>query len=148
MSTDATATLNELIEITRDGLRFYDSVRPEVKDPVLFDLFKRKSETRAQLIQDLSALVSVQGEVPASGGTTLGAVRQTYADLLAKLSSNSDTTYVNQLEEAEDRLLHAFEDARKATQIPLIAAALDRYLPQVRQMHDEMKNLKLARNAT
>ena len=147
MSVVGTATLNELIEITRDGLRFYDAAGLQVQDPILLSLFKRKSETRAQLIEDLSALVTVQGDLASSGGTTLGAVRQTYADLLAAMSSNAETTYVNQLEAAEDSLLHAFEDARKATQIPLIAAALDRYLPKVRQMHDEMKQLKLARKA-
>ena len=48
---------------------------------------------------------------PASGGTLMGKLRQVYADTRATLAKDEDATYVAQLEEAEDRILHAFEDA-------------------------------------
>jgi uncharacterized protein (TIGR02284 family) len=38
-------------------------------------------------------------------------MRQMYADTRATLAKDEDATYVAQLEEAEDRILHAFEDA-------------------------------------
>ena len=139
--TDTTEQLNELIEITRDGQRFYQHAHDEVKDVRLQVLFRDMSQSKSELIRALSVKVATNQEVPASGGTFVGKLRQIYADTKASLASDTEATYVAQLEEAEDRILHAFEDALEGSE-PSVQALLAVEMPKVRANHDRMRTLK------
>lgn len=59
-----TSQLNELIEITRDGQRFYEHARTEVKDPQLQALFSDMSQAKIQVIQALAVKVAANHETP------------------------------------------------------------------------------------
>ena len=65
------------------------------------------------------------------------------ADTKAALSSDEDATYIAQLEEAEDRILHAFEEAMDGHE-PDLRAELATQMPKVRACHDRMRDLKKA----
>ena len=54
--TDKTEQLNELIEITRDGQRFYQHAHDEVKDVRLQVLFRDMSQSKSELIRALSVV--------------------------------------------------------------------------------------------
>lgn len=138
---NADAQLNELIEITRDGQRFYLHAAEEVKDPRFIGLFTDMAEAKDEIIRALSIEVAADQEKPAEGGTLMGKMRQLYADARASLSSDESSTYVEQLEEAEDRILHAFEDALQSSDARVQALAAEK-LPAVRAAHDRMRNLK------
>ncbi|MES2819218.1 MAG: PA2169 family four-helix-bundle protein [Pseudomonadota bacterium] len=135
--------LNELIEITRDGQRFYEHAHDEVKDLQLKSLFRDMSMAKTQVIQALAVKVAANHEQPAQGGTVMGKLRQVYADTKATLSSDENATYVAQLEDTEDRILHAFEDAMKEAE-PDVRALLAVEMPKVRACHDRMRDLKRA----
>lgn len=135
------AQLNELIEITRDGLRFYEHAHDEVKDIRLQALFRDMARAKAQVIDALAIKVAANQSEPASGGTLLGKLRQLYADTRATLSSDEEATYVAQLEEAEDRILHAFEDALESADDD-VRVLLAVEMPKVRACHDRMRSLK------
>ncbi|HLD65875.1 MAG TPA: PA2169 family four-helix-bundle protein [Pseudomonas sp.] len=136
-----TSQLNELIEITRDGQRFYEHAHDEVKDLQLKSLFRDMSQAKTQVIQALAVKVAANHEQPALGGTLMGKLRQVYADTKANLSSDENATYVAQLEDTEDRILHAFEDAMTDAE-PDVRALLAVEMPKVRACHDRMRNLK------
>ena len=139
--TDKIQQLNELIEITRDGQRFYQHAHDEVKDVRLKVLFRDMSQSKKELISALAVKVSANNEKPADGGTMVGKLRQVYADTKATLVSDTEATYVAQLEEAEDRILHAFEDALESAE-PDVQALLTAEMPKVRANHDRMRTLK------
>jgi uncharacterized protein (TIGR02284 family) len=141
--SNTTEQLNELIEITRDGQRFYQHAHDEVKDVRLQVLFRDMSQSKSELIRALSVKVAANQETPASGGTFVGKLRQVYADTKATLASDTEATYVAQLEEAEDRILHAFEDALEGAE-PDMQALLTAEMPKVRANHDRMRTLKLS----
>ncbi|MGE8496870.1 MAG: ferritin-like domain-containing protein [Pseudomonas sp.] len=138
-----TAQLNELIEIIRDGQRFYEHAHDEVKDVRLQALFRDMSQVKTQVIQALAVKVAANQATPASGGTVVGKLRQVYADARASMSGDEEATYVAQLEEAEDRILHAFEDALESAE-PDVRALLAVEMPKVRACHDRMHSLKLS----
>ncbi|MCY1283139.1 hypothetical protein D9M68_294990 [compost metagenome] len=138
-----TSPLNELIEITRDGQRFYQHAGEEVQDAQLKSLFRDLSQAKIQIIQALAVKVAANHGQPARGGTLTGKLRQVYADTRASLSRNTDATYVAQLEEAEDRILHAFEDAMEDAD-PDVRAVLAVEMPKVRACHERMRVLKHA----
>ena len=142
----ATSTLNDLIEVTRDGQRFYEEAADKIGDETLRALFLRLIESRRALIDELSAHVASLGATAASGGTVGGTLRTLYGELRASLAGDRSAAFVSQLEEAEDRLLHAFEHALQHDADALVRDILGRHFPRVRSMHDEMRNLK--RNLT
>lgn len=139
--TSSTAQLNELIEITRDGKEFYDHAREEVKDVRFKALFADMAQAKNEVIQALAAKVIANREQPSSGGTFVGKMRQAYANVRAALSSDEEAAYVIQLEEAEDRILHAFQDALEHAE-PDIRALLVMEMPKVRACHDRMRSVK------
>lgn len=66
--------LNELIEITRDGQRFYQHAAEEVKDVELQHLFRDLAQAKTQIIQALSVKVAANHEQPSQGGTLTGRI--------------------------------------------------------------------------
>ncbi len=139
--------LNDLIPIARDGRTFYEHAAKQVKDPVLKRIFHHMVEAKTQLIRELSIDVSAQQQKPSSSGTIAGGIREVYADLKARLSTDAGAAYVSELEDTEDRLLHAFREAQADTTSPDVQRAIAAYLPQVQACHDEMKLLKDAARA-
>jgi uncharacterized protein (TIGR02284 family) len=141
--TNPAVALNELIEITRDGQTFYTEAVARVTNPHLKSVFRALIDVKAKMISALSEHVRARGMEPSTEGTLAGSFRKLYAEVRAKLSVRTDTTFVAQLEAAEDRLLGAFEQAAAAAD-PEMRAIITRYLPKVRLCHDEMRNLKVA----
>lgn len=138
-----TEQLNELIAIIRDGQRFYEHAHDEIKDDRLQALFRDMAQAKHQVIQALSVKVAANHEEPTSSGTLVGKLRQAYADARATLSSDEESTYVAQLENAEDRILEAFEDAMETAQ-PDVRALLAVEMPKMRACHQRMHELKNA----
>ena len=139
--TSKTAQLNELIEIARDGQRFYEHAHDAVEDVRLQALFRDMSRAKTEVIQALTGKVVDNHEVPAAGGTFAGTLRNIYADTRATLSSDGEAIYVAQLEAAEERILHAFEDALESAE-PDVHALLVEEMPKVRASHERIRTLK------
>ena len=143
MTTPAT-TLNELIEITRDGQNFYTEAVTRVRSALLKAVFHGIIDAKTQLIRALSEHVRVRGEMPSQHGTLFGAFQKLYAEVRVRLSDRNDAAFVARLEESEDRLLDAFEAAAAATEDTQVRAIILRHLPKVRLCHEQMRNLKLS----
>lgn len=141
-------TLNDLIEIARDGGEFYTEAASKVDNPELASLFTRMAGHKREIVNGLTADVAATGGEPADSGTMAGSMRQAYANLRAALG-NRDYAYVAELEEVEDRLLEAFRDTIQDGDTPAAAkAAAQRYLPQVVECHEIMRDRKVALKET
>jgi uncharacterized protein (TIGR02284 family) len=136
------ASLNELIAVLNDGVEFFSEAALRTEQPEYRDLFGRLAATKQAIAEHLRAEVEQHGEAPVASGTLLGSLHQVYAELRARLSSHPDTQYVTQLEECEDRQLHAFEDALTLSDQSRVRQIAQNYLPVVRRMHHEMRQLK------
>jgi uncharacterized protein (TIGR02284 family) len=137
-------SLNDLIEIARDGGDFYTEAAGKVSNPELSTLFGQMAGHKREIVSGLSADVSSAGGEPAEHGTMVGAMRQTYARARAALGDTNDA-YVAELEELEDRLLHAFRDTIGDDDTPAAAkAAAQKFLPRVVECHNIMRDRKMA----
>jgi uncharacterized protein (TIGR02284 family) len=136
-----TAQLNELIEVTRDGERFYQHALGEVKDADLRRLFEDMLQAKLRIIQALAVEVAGEQQPPAQGGTLLGKLRELYADTRGALSRDADATYLEQLAAAEQRILEAFEDAMADAE-PDLRALLSVEMPNLRAGHDRLQQYK------
>jgi len=133
-----TAQLNELIEITRDGERFYQHAIGEVKDAQLRQLFEDMLRAKTQVIQTLAVKVAEDHQPPAQGGTLIGKLRELYADTRSTLSRDTAATYVDQLAAAEQRIIEAFEDVMTDAE-PDVQALLSVEMTNIRACHERMQ---------
>lgn len=147
MTNKTAHTLNDLVEALNDGIAFYDHAAKETTDASHQDLYRNMSRLKGIIAADLKSEIAKQGATPANDSSWLGEFRQGYADLKAKLSKDPDATYVAALEAQEDRVLHAFRDAIDGDQPPRVRELASTYLPEVRDMHDRMRDLKKAKQA-
>jgi len=144
MSNKTAHTLNDLIAIARDGKDFYEEAAQKVDDAELRTLFSRIATTKGQIVTELSAAVQAAGGKPEDSGTVVGSMQQMYGKLRATLG-DTEYGYVAELEESEDRLLEAFDEAaRDADTPPAARDVVVRLLPEVRASHDVMRSRKLA----
>lgn len=146
MSTESKIehTLNDLIEIARDGQEFYTEAAQKVQNPELSALFVRIAGVKGNLVASLSGAVSASGGEPARHGTVVGSVQQFYGKVRAAFG-DTQYGYVAELEESEDRLLGAFKDVLTDKDAPAAAVAKAReLLPEVQQCHNEMRRIKLS----
>lgn len=144
MSNKTAHTLNDLIAIARDGKDFYEEAAQKVDDTELRTLFARIATTKAQIVNDLSAAVQSAGGKPEDSGTFVGSMQQMYGKIRATLG-DKEYGYVAELEESEDRLLEAFDEAsRDADTPPAAREIVVRLLPEVRACHDVMRTRKHA----
>ncbi|WP_132998633.1 PA2169 family four-helix-bundle protein [Luteimonas arsenica] len=147
MTTDSKKiehSLNDLIEIARDGDDFYTEAAAKVDNPELSSLFSQMAAHKREIVTGLGADVAATGGEPAERGTMVGSMHQLYSKVRAAFG-DTDYAYVAELEESEDRLLDAFRDTIKDTGTPPAArAAAEKYLPRVVECHGIMRNRKLA----
>ena len=136
-------TLQDLVQIARDGVEFYTEAGEEVKDVDLKATFARMAAAKRDLIGSLSTKLIANNEDVPTGGTVVGKLRQLYADVRASMSSNEEKVYVAQLEEAEDRLVEHYDAAIKEIDDPLVLAMLEAHMVRVRACHSEMRDLKV-----
>ncbi|TDK23806.1 PA2169 family four-helix-bundle protein [Luteimonas aestuarii] len=140
-------SLNDLIEIARDGSEFYGEAAEKVKDPELASLFNQMAGHKREIVNGLSVDVAAAGGEPAEKGTMVGSMHQLYGKTRAALG-DTNYAYVAELEESEDRLLEAFRDTINDSGTPAPArAAAEKYMPRVVQCHDIMRNRKAALKA-
>ncbi len=142
-----TTTLNDLIEVLNDGKKFYEEAVGHVKRTDLKALFSRMARTKGAIADDLRTAVVANGAKPAEGGSFAGALRMAYAEVATKLSTDKDYTYIAQLEEFEDRILKAFQDAQSKSDDQGVRTIAERYMPEVARDHNEMRGLKQAKAA-
>lgn len=137
-------SLNDLIEIARDGKDFYTEGASKVKDAELSALFTRIVGIKGDIVTRLSAVVAAAGGDPAKHGTMVGTMQQFYGKVRAALG-DTEYGYVAELEESEDRLLKAFNETLTDNDTPAAARAeVERLLPQVRECHNVMRDRKRA----
>jgi uncharacterized protein (TIGR02284 family) len=146
MKTD-NATLNELIEVLEDGKKFYEEAASKVTRPDLRALFERMATTKGAIVSDLKTAVVARGDQPAGEGSFTGSFRKAYAEIRARLSSDKNHAYVAELEQFEDRILHAFQHAAQKSEDPGVRTIAQRYMPEINRDHAQMRDLKHAKAA-
>ena len=140
-------SLNDLIEIARDGNQFYTDAAEKVKAPELSALFGQMAAHKREIVDGLSADVAATGGKPAEHGTMVGSMQELYGKVRAAFG-DTNYGYVAELEQSEDRLLKAFKDTIADSDTPPQArAAAERFLPRVVECHDIMRNRKLGMKA-
>lgn len=134
------ASLRDLARICRDGEKLYRAAAVRMRNPVLRELAGEVGRLRGELHREFTMLLGARGE-RAAGGTLYGHVRELYANLRARFG-DCDRVYIAELENVEDRLLHAMERATLHLAPDDTLAFVRLHLPAARATHERMRALK------
>jgi uncharacterized protein (TIGR02284 family) len=142
MQNRSAELLNDLLEVARDGERFYRDAADKVASPELRGTFRQMAEVRQRLMDDLAQHVTARGAQPSDDRTLWGKSRKAYADVLAAMAPDNEDIYIRQLEAVEDRLLRHYENALEHAGRDSVRHVLQRHLLTVRAAHERMAALK------
>jgi uncharacterized protein (TIGR02284 family) len=140
-------TLHDLQQICCDGEAFYCDAAAKIQNAELRRAVQEVGRVRGDLCRDVACYLREKGETP-SGGTLYGTLHKLYAELRARFAEDGDRVYVSELEEAEDRLLHAMEEAMLTLEPAEARTVVRRYMPAARAAHERMRALKRELSST
>lgn len=144
---DFIATLNDLIEVSRDGEEGFRASAENVDHPKLKAFFMRRSQEVAASVQELQGLVRSQGGEPAASTSLGGALHRHWIDLKTALTSNNTLSVLNETERGEDVALKAYQEAAEMDLPTHIRTVVVRQLEGAKRNHDEVKKLRDAAQA-
>lgn len=144
---DIISTLNDLIEVSKDGEEGFRSSAENVDDPKLKAFFLRRSQEVAASVQELQELVRSLGGEPASSTSLSGALHRRWIDIKTALTSNDTLAVLNETERGEDVALATYRKAAEKDLPTHVRFVVVRQLEGAKRNHDEVKQLRDAARA-
>lgn len=141
-NNDVIATLNDLIEVCKDGQEGFRASAERVSEPDIKNMFYQYSQQRAQFAGELQAEVRSLGGEPETDGSVAGAVHRGWVNLKAALSSPDEYAVLAECESGEDT---AYSSYRKALEKDLpanVVLVLIRQADAIKQSHDRVRSLR------
>jgi len=136
--------ITDVIQVMKSGVEFYREAASNIKTPNIIGVFQKMATEKQEAINALQPLAVVEkGEVE-TGSSWMVDSRKMYTKLLSSVTSDEEHTYVDQLEEVEDKVLEVLDEAIKEDQPPACMTVLHKIRARAQQLHDEMKALQKA----
>ncbi|WP_286233669.1 PA2169 family four-helix-bundle protein [Thalassotalea sediminis] len=134
--------VKELIRVLIGGVEFYQEAKEQVKDSSLSLVFNKMITEKEIAIKALQTYVYIDEGKPEHQADTVIKLRESYTRILTLLRIEKSHTYLEQLEEVEDRVL---EKVSAAVMHPLPAPCKSELLQiqgRMQSCHDEIKALQ------
>jgi uncharacterized protein (TIGR02284 family) len=149
MQNDKTISiLNDLIETCKDGEQGFKTAAEGLSRAEVKSRFMQYSRERGQMSTELQAEVRRLGGDPERSGSMAGALHRGWVDIKSVVTGKDDHAIVAEAERGEDAAKSAYESALKET-LPASAQELvQQQASKVRQVHDEVRNLRDREKAT
>src|SRR5215470_10701650 len=108
---DVIATLNDLIETSRDGEEGFRTCADGVKSTQLKQMFERAPRRCAQAVSELQAKVRALGEDPQRRGSAPGSLHHAWVDIKSTITGMNEAAVLAECGRGEDVATKAYEDA-------------------------------------
>lgn len=134
-------TLNDLIELNRNGQSGFEEAAEKIKSPQIKAFCLEQSLSRAQFVAELQSQLRSMGIEPNNAGSVAGVLHRVWIDLKSALGGGDHAILVA-METSED---HAANEYTRALTEPLPVPARDmveRQLQSVRQTLNKVKELR------
>lgn len=143
MSNDeAISTLNDLIEISKDGEQGFLKSSETVDDPQLKTFFYRRSQEVKESVLELQDLVRALGGEPANSASIGGYLHRRWIDIKTAIMNNDNLAVLNEVERGEDLALKAYREAAAKDLPPMVRLVVLRQLDGAQRNHDQVKQLR------
>jgi len=144
---DVISTLNDLIEISKDGEEGFRTCAEDAENPRLKAFFADRSQECETGAAELQSLVqSLGGEPDRTPG--LGAtLHRRWIDIKTAMTANDDVAVLNECERGEDVALGSYRKALKKDLPQNVKTVIERQFHGVQRNHDQVKQLRDAARA-
>lgn len=142
-NSDTIKTLNDLIEVLKDGQHGFQTAADDVKAPELAQIFQGYAKQRGDFAAKLQAQVVSLGAEEEKSGSIAGAVHRGWINLKSALSTNEPQSVLEEAERGEDAAVAAY---RKALEQKDVDAATRNLISlqatAVKAAHDHVRDLR------
>ena len=139
---------NGLIKVLNSSVDFYQKAMDEVENPKVKTLLGKVHDQHASSIHSLEPYADLDAGEKEDGSSFAVEARNMYTQVLSKLKSDTDLTFIDQLEEVEDKILEKMNSIDEI-ELPLRAQqAFKKTRMESGVMHNVMTSLQDVREAT
>lgn len=139
---DTLATLNKLIETSKDGEFGFHTAAECVKAEENRRALMRCADEFGQAAAELQGLVTQYGGQADGSGSVSGAMHRGWMTLKSKLSSHPDRTILEEAEKSEDMALERYRRALDAALPEAVRATIERQYEGVKRSHLQIRSLR------
>jgi uncharacterized protein (TIGR02284 family) len=136
-------TLNDLIEVLKDGQHGFQTAAKDVKAPELAQVFQGYAKQRGEFAATLQAHVAALGADVEKSGSVAGSIHRGWINLKSALSTNEPQAVLEEAERGEDAAVAAYRKALEHQNLD--TATRDLITSQstaVKAAHDHVRNLR------
>lgn len=142
--TENIGSLHELVDITRDGITFYDDAANKISNPQLKSIFVEMTDTRKDFVDALSHEMKNSPAKPMPTSDVRGTWQELYTDIRGKLGDKS-LAFTSDVQASEDRLLKAYDNVTRDHEVPAkVKSMVVNFLPTMRKQSDSLRERKWA----
>jgi uncharacterized protein (TIGR02284 family) len=135
------ATLNELIETSKDGEKGFALAAKNTRDPELSGVFNQSEESRRAAAAELQDQVRLLGGDAEEGGSIRAAAHRGWISMKSALSTRDDNSILEECERAEDYAQARYADALKLDLPEPARSIVERQYEGVTTNHDRVRDL-------
>lgn len=136
------ATLNQLLEITKDGESGFRTCADAVKNAGLKRVFEDAARKCDEGAKELEAKIRSLGNEPAASGTTAGTLHRAWTNIKSSAPGMDDRTVLAECERGEDFARRVYEEALMGD-LPLDVKELVQHQYEgVKVNHNRIRNLR------
>lgn len=135
-------TLNELIEVSRDGEAGFATCANDVKNPSLKAYFTICATRCRESVRVLTGMVERYHGQPATSGTVVGSAHRAWVNLRAALESDDDLAVLEECERGEDSALRAYRKALEKTLPTDVNVIIQRQYEGLKDNHDRIRDMR------
>ena len=141
---DVIATLNDLIEICKDGDQGFHACADGVESTHLKTAFRDMAQRCAEGASQLQAQVRALGGDPARSGSVAGSLHRGWVNVKSAITGMDEAAVLAECERGEDVAKRAYETALEKDLPADVRAVVERQYRGVKQNHDRVRGLRSA----
>ncbi len=142
---DVIATLNDLIETSRDGEEGFRQCAESVKSAALKTFFEQKSARCREAVTQLTQIVREMGGDPEKSSSMSGTMHRFWVSVRSSITGMSDHAILDECERGEDVAKRSYEKALAQDLPGDVKRVIERQFAEVKANHDKVREM---RNAT
>ena len=136
------STLNDLIEISRDGEAGFRKAAEDAHSSELKTLFASRAAEISAAVLELQTQVTALGGKPEDSGSVSGALHRGWLSLREAVTSRDDKAILEETEKGEDVAKKNYHDALEKELPADVRAIVERQYQGVLQNHDRVRDLR------
>jgi len=141
---DVIATLNDLIETSKDGEHGFRTCAEGVKSAHLKKLFEQAAARCAEGAAELQAKVRELGGDPEKSGSVSASLHRGWVNIKSSITGMDEAAVLAECERGEDVAKHVYQQALKENLPPDVRSIIEREYQGVLQNHDRVRDIRNA----